>query len=340
MSEIRVTLLGCGRVGRDLTRLLVGRNGISIVGAWSRNPAHAGLDLGAHAGATPIGVEISPDREAVLAASADVAVIAATSFLHELTTTIEAAVTSGHNVLCTAEEAAFPWSIDDQLAARLDGMARARNVTILGSGANPGFIFDTLVTTLALAAPDVARIRVSRVVNLSRFSATVLGRLGIGFTPDEFAAGRDAGRIFGHLGFPQSMRIVATSLGLVVRHVEGTVEPLFAERPLAAEHLEVEAGRSAGFVQRYVGFVDDHDWFHAQMTGHLDPSTVGLSLEDTIAIEGSVPLSLCANPGFRAQETSAAVLANSIARVFRAPAGWLTVTELPPAQVISPSATM
>ncbi len=337
MSEIGVTLLGCGRVGRDLVRLLVGRNGIRIVGAWSRNSAHAGLDLGAFAGGPPIGVQISPDRDAALAASADVAVIATTSFLRELAATIEAAVTTGHNVLCTAEEAAFPWSIDDQLAARLDAMARARDVTIIGSGANPGFIFDTLVTTLALAAPDVERIRVSRVVNLSLFSATVLGRLGIGFTPDEFAAGRDAGRIFGHIGFPQSMRVVASGLGLVVERVDGTVEPLFAERPLAGEHLEVPAGRSAGFVQRYVGFVDGDDWFHAQMTGHVDPSTVDLSLEDTITIEGSVPVSLTANPGFRAQETSAAVLANSITRVVRAPAGWLTVTELPPAQVATGS---
>jgi 4-hydroxy-tetrahydrodipicolinate reductase len=331
LSDIAVTLLGTGRVGRDVARLLADRQGVRVVSAWSRNPAHAGSDVGSLAGAGPIGVEITSDRDAALARSADVAVIATTSFLEDVAPDIEAAVTTGHNVLCTAEEAAFPWSIDGQVAARLDALARERDVTIVGSGANPGFIFDALVTTLALAAPDVERIRISRVVDLSRFSETVLRRLGLGFSPEEFAAGRDAGRIHGHIGFPQSMHLVASAFGRSVERVDGAVDALIAERPFSGEHLEVSVGRSAGFVQSYTGVVGGHDWFHAQMTGHLDPPAIGLTIEDTIAIDGTVPLSLVANPGFRAQETSAAVLANSVTRVAWAPAGWLTVAELPPA---------
>jgi 4-hydroxy-tetrahydrodipicolinate reductase len=330
-DEFRVALLGVGRVGRDLTRVLQARNEIRIVSAWSRDPAHHGADLGVLAGCdAPSSVLVTGDRDEALGAGADIAVVATTSFLRELAPDLEAAISSGHNVICTGEETAYPWAVDRELAARIDSLARANGVTIIGSGANPGFISDTLVVTLALAAPDVAGIRISRVVDVSRFSATVLGRLGVGYTAEEFAAGRGAGRIWGHIGYPQSMRLVADALGLDLERVDGTVEPLFAERPFRGDHLEVAEGRTAGFVQHYVGVLTGGETFDARMTGHLDPVAAGIDVEDTIEIDGSVPLRVKVSPGFRAQETSVAVLANSIARVCAASSGWMTVTELAP----------
>ena len=56
------------------------------------------------------------------------------------------------HVITTAEEAAQPWAIDAELADALDAAARARGVTVLGAGVNPGFVFDALVLTLAGAA--------------------------------------------------------------------------------------------------------------------------------------------------------------------------------------------
>ncbi len=329
-EDITVALLGIGRVGCDLTRVLQARKGIRIVSAWSRNPSHRGADLGVLAGGEGASVIVTDDRDEALGAGADVAVVATTSFLRELAPDLEAALSSGHDVLCTGEETAYPWAVDRELADRIDGIARANGVTIVGSGANPGFISDTLVATLALAAPDVAGIRISRVVNVSRFSATVLGRLGVGYTAEEFAEGRAAGRIWGHIGYPQSMRLVADALGLELERVDGTVEPLFAERPFRGDHLEVAEGRTAGFVQHYVGVLAGDEAFDARMTGHLDPDGVGIDVKDTIQIDGSVPLTLEVRPGFRAQETSVAVLANSIARVRAAPPGWITVTDLAP----------
>jgi 4-hydroxy-tetrahydrodipicolinate reductase len=333
-GELTVALLGLGRVGRDLTRVLVGRKGIRIVSAWSRNPSHEGADLGVLAGCTAASVTVTTDRDAALGAGADVAVVATTSFLRELASDLEAALASGHNVLCTGEETAYPWTVDRALADRIDALAKANGLTIVGTGANPGFISDTLVATLALAAPDVAGIRISRVVNVSRFSATVLGRLGVGYTAEEFAAGRAAGRIWGHIGYPQSMRLVADALGLELERVDGTVEPLFAERTFRGDHLEVPEGRTAGFVQHYIGVLAGGEAFDARMTGHLDPVGVGIEVKDTIEIDGSVPLSLQVSPGFRAQETSVAVLANSIPRVVTAPPGWITVVDLAPSTAL------
>jgi 4-hydroxy-tetrahydrodipicolinate reductase len=333
-SEITVTLLGVGRVGRDLTRVLQAREGVRIVSAWSRDPSHRGADLGVLAGGEPASVTVTDDRDEALGAGAEVAVVATTSFLRELAPDLEAAIASGHNVLCTGEETAYPWAVDRDLADRIDGLARASGVTIIGSGANPGFISDTLVVTFALAAPDVTGIRISRVVDVSRFSATVLGRLGVGYTAEEFAAGREAGRIWGHIGYPQSMRLVAEAIGLELERVDGTVEPLFADRSFRGDHLEVAEGRTAGFVQHYVGVLAGGETFDARMTGHLDPVAAGIDVKDTVELDGSVPLTLEVRPGFRAQETSVAVLANSIARACAAPPGWITVTELAPSTAL------
>jgi 4-hydroxy-tetrahydrodipicolinate reductase len=335
MSRLTVTVLGVGRVGRDLVRLLSARDSVRVVSAWSRNPDLAGSDLGVLAGTEPLGVSVTSDRDEALRVGADVAVVATTSFLRDLAPDLEAAIRAECNVICTGEETAFPWAVDAAIAERLDAAAQAVGVTGVGAGVNPGFVFDALAATLSGAAWDVWRIRVGRVVDVSHFSPTVLGRLGIGYTLEQFAAGRAAGEIRGHIGFPQSMHVVAKQLGCRIERVHGEVDPLLADVPYHADHVDVPIGRTAGFVQSYVGYVDGHDWFHATLTGHIAPSSIGAQLRDSIAIEGSVPVSLVIDPAFEAQPTVAAVLANSLARVVAAPAGWLTVVDLPPASSVA-----
>jgi 4-hydroxy-tetrahydrodipicolinate reductase len=324
--------VGVGRVGRDVAALAAQRAGVELVAACSRDPAHQGRDLGELAGTAPLGVAVTASIDDVLGARPDVVLIATTSFLADVATDIEAGVRAGANVLCTAEQAACPWAVDDQLARRLSDLAREHGVTILGAGANPGFVFDALVVTAAGAGPDVRRIAVARRVNFSRFSATVLARLGVGYSPAAFAEGVAGGRIFGHIGFPESMRVVAQALGRRIESIERRIDPVFADRPLRAEHLEVPAGHTAGVQQRYVAMVDGDEWFVASLVGHVDPRGAGIELRDTIEVVGSQRIALTIEPGLDPQVTSSSVLVNSLARLVEAPAGWATVVDLPPAK--------
>ncbi len=328
----RVALVGIGRVGRDVARLLSDRADVQIVAACSRNPDHRGSDVGTLAGVAPLGVSIGDTLEQALAAQPDVTLIATTSFLDQVADPIALAAGSGSNVLVTAEEAAYPWAVDEEIAGRLDQLARERGVSILGAGANPGFVFDALVLTASGACPDVESISVERRVNFSRFSATVLGRLGVGYDAAGFASGVEDGAIFGHIGFPQSMHVVAGALGRRIDRIEREMTPVFAERDLAAEHLAVPAGRTAGVRQDYVALVDGRPWYRARLTGHVDPSAVGLELRDTIEILGSARVHLELDPGLDPQVTSASVLANSLTRLVAARPGWVTVADLPPAR--------
>jgi 2,4-diaminopentanoate dehydrogenase len=305
---LRVAFYGAGQVGTAASAILRRRGGYDVLGPFGRG-----------------------QRDEALGSGADAVVIATTSFLAEIAGDVRAAVEAGSNVLTTAEEAASPWANDAATAGRLDALARSRGVTILGGGVNPGFAFDALVLTASGVVPEVESLAVERVVDLSGFGANVLRRLGIAHTAESFEEGRRAGVVTGHVGFPQSMRVVAERLGVEIERIDAEIEPLFAESELVAKSMTVAAGRTAGFRQRYVAFAGGEPWFEALFTGHVAPGEIGLEPRDAIHVRGPAELHFFAQPGLNPQTGTAAVLANSIRRVVDARPGWVTVGELPPA---------
>jgi 4-hydroxy-tetrahydrodipicolinate reductase len=304
---VRVSIYGAGQAGSAVARLLRERSGYDVFGPYGR-----------------------ADRERALGGDGgiDVVVIATTSFLDEIAGDVRAAVMSGANVLTTAEEAAYPWATSARIADELDALAHERGVTVLGAGLNPGLAFDALVLTLAGAAPSVGALRVERVVDISRFGPAVLRRIGVGHTPEEFAAGVASGAITGHIGFPQSMRLVAARLGVTVERIAREIDPIVADREHVAARVTVAPGETAGFTQRYVATAAGAPWFTALFTGHVDSTR---PTRDAVQIESDPPINLEISPGLDSQSGSSAVLANSVRRVAQAAPGWLTVADLPPA---------
>lgn len=305
---MNVALYGAGQLATNVARILGGRAGVDVLGPFGRDR-----------------------RDEALRSGADVVVVATTSFLDAVAPDIRLAVESGSNVITSAEEAAYPWAVDAAVAGELDGLARERGVTIVGAGINPGFAFDAFVLTAAGPSAEVSSIRVQRVVDLSGFGETVLRRIGVGHSPEEFDAGTRSGSITGHIGFPQSMRVVAGALGVSLTSIERSISPLYAEREHRGRHVVVAEGRTAGFEQRYLGMAGGAVWFEALFTGHLDPAAIGKPPRDEIWIEGDPPLHYEVVPGFNAQSGSSGIIANSAERVIAAPPGWLTVADLPPA---------
>jgi 4-hydroxy-tetrahydrodipicolinate reductase len=307
---LRVAFYGAGQVGTGASEILRRRRGIEVLGPFGRS-----------------------ERDAALRAGADVVVIATTSFLADVADDIRDAVESGSNVVTTAEEAASPWENDAAVADRLDALARSRGVTIIGAGVNPGFAFDALVLTACGVVPEVESLLVERVVDLSGFGATVLRRIGVGHSPAAFEEGRREGTVTGHIGFPQSMRVVAGGLGVEIERIDRELEPIFTATELPASSLTVQPGETAGFRQRYTAFrTGGGVWFEAAFTGHVAPLTLGEEPRDSITVRGPYGgVHLAATPAINPQSGSASVIANSVRRVAAAPPGWITVADLPPA---------
>jgi hypothetical protein len=308
-GRLRVSIYGAGQVGHNAAEILGRREDVTVLGPFGR-----------------------AQRSEALCGGADVVVIATTSFLAAIADDVRDAVESGSNVITTAEEAAFPWANDAATANRLDALARSRGVTILGAGLNPGFAFDALVLTACGVVAEVESLRVERVVDLSGFGETVLRRIGVGHSAEAFEEGVRNGTVTGHIGFPQSMRVVAGRLGVAIERIDRELEPIFAEANLAARALTVQAGETAGFRQHYAAISGGRTWFDAFFIGHVAPTTIGQQPRDAIAISspgGDVDLAV--TPGLNPQTGSASIVANSVRRVVAAEPGWTTVGQLPPA---------
>ncbi len=328
MGDIRLVLCGVGNVGRNVARLAAARDGLQVVAASSRNADLVGADLGELATGQPNGVTVS-DRAEALATKADVLLIATTSFIAEVAEDIAAGLEAGLNVMCTAEEMAYPWAIDPEFAAQIDAKAHQAGVTVLGAGANPGYIYEVLALALTGAATRVDRISVRRVVDLSRFSATVQRRLGLGFNPDEHAAGVAAGDIYGHIGYPHTMATFARRFGRSVDRVSETISPIPAQAAIDTVAVPIGAGQSAGFKQVTTGYSGGEEWFTATFLGHVDLASVDLAPEDSYDIGGDPDLHAVVRPGFNPQFTTMAVLVNMLPAVVAARPGLLSVTDLP-----------
>ncbi len=306
---LRVAFYGAGQVSTNAAEILRRRDGIEVVGVFDRDR-----------------------REDALRGGSDVVVIATTSFLAAIADDVRDAVAAGSNVITTAEEAAYPWANDAAIADRLDALARSRGVTILGAGLNPGFAFDALVLTACGVVPEVESLLVERVVDLSGFGEAVLRRIGVGHTVESFEEGRRRGLVTGHVGFPQSMRVVAGRLGVAIERIDRELEPIFTERDLSASSLVVAPGQTAGFRQRYAAIAGGRLWFEALFVGHVAPAEIGLDPRDAITIRGPYGgLNMAVTPGMNPQSGSASIVANSVRRVVAAAPGWTTVGDLPPA---------
>ncbi len=328
MPMIRVVLCGVGGVGRNIVRISRERPAIQVVAGYSRNTALHGQDLGELSGGSPIGARVASKQEA-LATNADILLIATTSFLKDVEADIHDGIGAGLDVVCTAEELAFPWAIDTDAARRIDEHARQNGVTVIGAGANPGYIYEVVGLALTGAVWRVDRIGVRRVVDLSGFSATVLRRLGIGFEPDEFTRKVRDHAIHGHIGFPHTIRTFARRLGVSIERVDETVEPIQAERRITSTALDVATGQSAGMLQRTIGYVNGEPWFTAEFVGHVDPTAAGLAPRDAYEIIGLPTIHGVVEPGFNPQWTTAGALANFLPLVVDAPPGLTSVTDLP-----------
>ena len=306
-----VAILGQGQVGHAVAEILRARGQHQVLGPFGRSEA----DLATRS-------------------KADVVLIATTTRLADVAQHVEEAVTCGSNVLVTAEEAADPYLADAEIAIRLDLLAREHDVSICGTGVNPGLIFDALVLTLLGAHEANVDIVVRRTVDISGFGGTVLRLIGIGLSPDEFGAGVSSGSVLGHAGFPQSMSLVAKAIGIVIDQIDRDLSPVFAiTQTVLPNGIVIAPGQTVGVDQTYVAIVQGRAWFTSGFYGHVDLTSTGRKPSDVIEFweDGGLVRTFSATPGIGAQSGSQNVITNSIDRIIRAQPGWISVADLPPA---------
>jgi hypothetical protein len=335
---IRVAVWGTGMMGQGLLDFLLDRpKDVELAGVIVTNPAKDGRTVGELLG-RDCGVRMTLDAASVLASRPDVVCICTQSFLSEVTGQIEPAVRAGCNVICIAEKLAYPWASDPEWADRFDALAKEYGVSILGTGINPGFILDALVVMWTSVSLRVDRIEARRVNDLSPFGPTVMKSQGVGTTVQEFERGVEDGSIVGHIGFPESIHLIGRALGWKIDRVEETREPIVTTVERSTPHVTVAAGDVAGCKQIGRGYVDGElkiELIHPQQ---IHPGMEGVGTGDYIRVIGDPTIDMATSPEVPGGKGTYASTGNYIPLIVDAPAGMLTVVDMPLPRFWAPTA--
>lgn len=326
---IKVAVWGTGMMGQGLLGYILDRpKDLGLVGAIVTNPAKEGKAVGELLD-RDCGVRMTTDFASVLALAPDVVCICTRSNLHEITSQVEPAVRAGANVICIAERLAYPWASDPAWAERIDALAKEHGVSVLGTGVNPGFVLDALIVALSSVCLRIDRIEAARVNDLSPFGPTVMTSQGVGTTVEQFRAGVADGTIVGHIGFQESIRLIAKAFGWTIDEIVETREPIVSTVERSTPHVHVAPGDVCGCRHVGKGYSDGVLKIELVHPQQIHPEMEGVGTGDYIKIIGDPNVNMTNMPEIPGGKGTYASTGNYIPLIGDAPAGMLTVVDMP-----------
>jgi len=328
VPKVRVLLYGVGAVGSLIAKFLLEKEGLEIVGAIDTAKDKIGKDLGTVLGLDrKLGLLVTDDLDvAVWKKGADVAVHATSSFLKDTHPQIASIIKHGINVVSTCEELSYPRDTNTGLAEEIDTLAKKHDVSVLGTGINPGFLMDTLVITLTAVCQRIDKIEAVRLMNAGTRRVPFQKKVGAGLTVEEFREKMKTGQITGHVGLRQSITMIADALAWKLDKIEiEEVEPVVAKKQVQSRDIRVEVGKVAGLKQKAKGIRKGKEAIILDFQAYI-----GAEEEyDAITIEGTPSVRQKIQPCVHGDTGTVAMIANSIPKVINAPAGLMTMKDLP-----------
>jgi len=325
LRAVKVVHYGIGPIGAGLVKYVLQKEGVKIVGAVDVDKSKVGKDLGELAIGKSIGVKITDEAEALLRRTKpDVVIHSTGSYLQNVKSQLFQIMDAKADLISTCEELSYPFLKHPDIAKALDRRARRNGVTVLGTGVNPGFVMDTLAITATGVCQDVKKISSFRIQDASIRRLPFQKKIGAGLSLDEFKVKVEEGTIR-HVGFAESIAMIASAMGWKLDRIEENVEPKIAETPVASEHIKVEAGRAAGVDQTAWGIKNGEKVITLNLQAYIgcpDP-------KDLIIIEGNPLIELTIKGGVHGDEATSAVVVNCIPRVINAKPGLITMKDLP-----------
>jgi 4-hydroxy-tetrahydrodipicolinate reductase len=331
MEDIRVIVWGLGAMGGGMAKLITEKKGIRLVGAIDKNMEFEGKDIGEVLNLDEnIGVLVSCDPEKVIRETdADIVLLATNSFIKNVFPQIKLIVEKGMDCVTIAEEMANPYRADKDLAKQINDLAVLNNATVLGTGVNPGFVLDTLIITLTASCRRVDKIKAARINDLSPFGKTVMETQGVGTTIEEFKKGVLDGTIVGHIGFRESIYMIADAIGIEIDEVVETREPIISNTYRETNCVKVEPGMVAGCKHIGYGMKGKEVIITLEHPQQIRPELEDIKTGDYIWIEGDPNLNLCIKPETPGGIGTIAMAVNMIPLCLNAKPGIVTMKDLP-----------
>jgi len=324
-SGIPVVLMGLGEIGQAIARVVLARPDLRVVGAVDPHPSCAGRKLSEVIGAAAPDLEVAEDLADVVEAARGGVVLQATrSRFDEVLADLQEAVRAGLHVVSTCEELAWPWLYHDEAAGALDRLCHERNVAVLGTGVNPGFVLDRLPAVLAQVTGPVRHVRGVRVVDAARRRASLQRKIGVGLDERAFHDAVEKGEI-GHVGLAESAALVAEGcVGIEEYEVDEDILPLLAEED-AEGVVRVSRGQVVGLHHEARVFAEDgREVVRLELTlalGAEDP-------RDEVTLDADPPVRVIVPGGISGDAATAYAVANAIPALVEL-RGIVSVLDLP-----------
>ncbi len=319
IKPISVAQYGIGPIGAEIARLLLTKPWVKVVAAVDIDPNKIGKDLGEVIGlGREVGVKVTPSLDV----KTDVVCHSTGSRLADVAHQLKELLGRGAHVVSTCEELSFP--LDTQIREDLQQVARANNVTLLGTGVNPGFVMDKLPLTITSVCQEVKSVEIIRIQNASTRREPLQRKVGASMTVDEFRAAVDAGKIK-HMGLKESLIMVGNGLGVEFTDVsEEKIDPIIAEREVVTQYLRVAPGQVAGVHQTIYGKGRINVSLELRMyVGAEDVAA------DRVIVRGVPDVEMEIKHGVHGDRATAAMVVNSIPRIVQARHGVLTMDDIP-----------
>ena len=330
-DDLKVVVLGTGAMGAGIIELLQQKRGLTLAGVYGRRPRPTPTDVGLVIGLDErIGLDINNDLADLLTRTKpQVAIQATCSRVEQAMGEIRILLEHGVNIISIAEEMAYPACQSPRLAEEIHELALSHDVVVLGTGINPGFVLDLLVITLTGTCHRVESINAKRINDLSPYGPTVLRSQGVGLTADAFASGIGDGSVVGHVGFKESIAMIANALGWRIERIAERREPIISRVKRETPHVTVEPGHSAGCLHEVVAYTGDKPVITLLHPQQIHPHLEDVQTGDSIDITGVPDVHFSTSPEIPGGIGTTAMAVNMIPHVMNATPGLRNMAELP-----------
>ncbi len=318
-----VGLYGFGAIGQLVARKAL-ELGFDIAAVIDINPSLVGRDIGEILGLEErVGVRVSSDPKALK--GVDVVLHATGSYLDRVYGQLVESIEAGADVVSTCETLAYPYYRYPDIARMLDSKAKSRGVTVIGTGINPGFLLDTLAITLAAPLGFIRRVKAVRSLDAAKRRATFQRKIGVGLKPDKVREMLEEGTITGHVGYAESVLLIADAAGIRLSRVEEGQSIVAADRPVESHGVRVDAGSSLGLTGYGAGFIGDTEVIRVEFK-----ALVGADEYEHIAIEGHTGTLEWRSNGTPGDVGTAFVVLSVADAIVTRPPGLALMTDLTP----------
>lgn len=158
----------------------------------------------------------------------------------------------------------------------------------------------------------------------SFFLFVVQQKIGAGLTISEWTKTRDAGKIK-HVGFPQSISLIAATMGWKLDKITETIDPVVATQDVSSPLLKVPAGRCCGVHQVARGYVNGECKITLELCAYNGLKTP----HDTVIINGTPNIRSSINGGVHGDISTSAIICNCVKSVKFAKPGLRTMADIP-----------